>query len=45
VPAASGAYGDGPVCGMGVTFGVSIMRPACSRGAVPASGEGPRPCP
>ena len=44
-PGTSGAYGEGPVWRMGVTFGVSIVRAACSRGALLASGRHPRPRP
>ena len=40
-PATGGAYGEGPMCGMGVTFGVSIMRSACSCCALVASGATP----
>jgi hypothetical protein len=42
-PVTSGAYGEGPVWRMGVTFGVSIVRAACSCGALLASGRHPRP--
>src|SRR4051794_161503 len=38
-PTMSGAYGEGPMWVMGVTFGVSIMRAASSRGASFASGS------
>ena len=44
-PATSGAYGEGPECEMGVTFGVSIVRTACSRCTLRASGKHPRPPP
>ena len=44
-PVTSGAYGEGPVWRIGVTFGVSIVRAACSRGALLASGRHPRPRP
>ena len=44
-PAVSGAYGEGPVCRMGVTFGVSIVRTACSYSALLSSGSHPRPDP
>jgi hypothetical protein len=40
-PAMSGAYGEGPMWRMGVTFGVSIMRAACSCHALFASGRHP----
>src|SRR4051812_22316370 len=38
-PTTSGAYGEGPMWVMGVTFGVSIVRAASSRGAPLASGS------